>query len=219
MAKRAYELLVRFGENETVAGAHVKEMHLDEDGKDLRETAPIPLANTDNPVFVAFADKFAAKTVAENESLKSTNATLTTEKEKLESEKTSLTSQLAAKTEQAEKLTEEKTMLAEQLAAANARIAALLQDIPFTPRIIDATAFYNRLTKDEILTLFASTDATTKQIGETILQYKTNDWPIVFESTEVQQMLGYLMQAGTLTESRTAELTRDATRAEAYSAE
>lgn len=109
--------------------------------------------------------------------------------------------------------------LASALAAANARIAELLQAVPFNPRIIDATAFYDRLTKDEILTLFSSSDATTKQIGEMILAYKTNDWPVVFESPEFQQMLGYLLQTGTLTESRMAELTRDATRAEAYQAD
>lgn len=97
MAKRAYELLVRFGQDETIAGAHVKEMHLDENGKDLRETAPIPLADADNPVFKSFADKFSAKAVAENELLKSANATLTTEKAALES-------QLSAKQNQIDSL-------------------------------------------------------------------------------------------------------------------
>jgi len=212
MTKRAYELLVRFGKDESVAGAHIKEMHLDENGNDLRETPPVPLADTTNPAFTAFADKFSAKAVAENEVLKSEKATL-------ESDKASLNSQLASKTEQVDALTTDKTELTRQLAAANARITALLQEIPFDPRIIDATAFYDRLTKDEVLTLFTSTDATTKQIGETILAYKTNDWPVVFGSTEFQQMLGYLLQSGTLTEIRMAELTRDATRAEAYQAD
>jgi len=219
MTKRAYELLVRFGKDESVAGAHIKEMHLDENGNDLRETAPIPLADTDNPAFEAFATKFSGKTVAENEVLKSEKAALLSEKATLESENASLNSQLASKTEQVDALTTDKTELTRQLAAANARITALLQEIPFDPRIIDATAFYDRLTKDEVLTLFTSTDATTKQIGETILAYKTNDWPVVFGSTEFQQMLGYLLQSGTLTEIRMAELTRDATRAEAYQAD
>lgn len=104
MAKRAYELLVRFGQNETVAGAHVKEMHLDENGNDLRETAPIPLADTDNPAFEAFATKFSAKTVAENEVLKSEKATLL-------SEKTTIENQLASKTTEAEGLAEDKATL------------------------------------------------------------------------------------------------------------
>lgn len=113
----------------------------------------------------------------------------------------------------------EKAALQTQLDAANARITQLLEAVPFNPRIIDASKFYDRLTKDEILTLFSSADPTTKQIADTILAYKTNDWPVVFESPEFQQMLGYLMQSGTLTEARMAELARDATRAEAYDAE
>lgn len=116
-------------------------------------------------------------------------------------------------------INEEKSTLTEQLAEANARITALLQEIPFNPRIIDAAAFYDRLTKDEILTLFGSADATTKQIVETIIAYKNNDWPVVFESVEFRNMMGYLLQSGTLTEARAAQLTRDATREEAYSAE
>jgi len=59
MTKRAYELLVRFGKDESVAGAHVKEMHLDEQGNDIRETPPVPLADTTNPAFTAFADRFS----------------------------------------------------------------------------------------------------------------------------------------------------------------
>jgi hypothetical protein len=51
MTKRAYELLVRFGKDESVAGAHIKEMHLDENGNDLRETPPVPLEDTTNPAF------------------------------------------------------------------------------------------------------------------------------------------------------------------------
>lgn len=116
-------------------------------------------------------------------------------------------------------LTAEKQALTTQVQSLEARVSQLLQDIPFNPRIIDASKFYDRLTKDEILTLFSSSDPTTKTLAETILDYKNNDWPVVFESVEFQQMLGYLLQSGTITEQRMAELTRDATRAEAYSAE
>jgi hypothetical protein len=96
MTKRAYELLVRFGQGEHVAGAHVKEMHLDDEGKDLRETAPVPLADADNPVFKSFADKFSAKAVAENEVLKSQKATLQSELNAKAVEVTSLTQTVAS---------------------------------------------------------------------------------------------------------------------------
>jgi hypothetical protein len=71
-------------------------MHLDEDGKDLRETAPIPLTDAENPVFKVFADKFAAKTVAENEVLKSANATLQSELNAKTTEVNSLTQTVAS---------------------------------------------------------------------------------------------------------------------------
>ena len=134
--------------------------------------------------------------------------------------------ELSAKNQQVTILTSEKaSLIAERatltsdLAAANARITTLLEEIPFDPRIIDATAFYNRLTKDELLVFVSSEDAQVRLIGQTIAAYKANDWPVVFASPEFQQMVGYLQQSGVLTSARLAELTKDATRAEAYSAE
>ena len=134
--------------------------------------------------------------------------------------------ELSAKNQQVTILTSEKaSLIAEKatlttsLAAANARIETLLQEIPFDPRIIDATAFYNRLTKDELLLFVSSEDTQVKQIGTVIATYKSNDWPVVFESTEFQQMVVYLQQVGILTSERLAELTKDATRDEAYSVE
>jgi hypothetical protein len=108
--------------------------------------------------------------------------------------------------------------LVAELATANARIATLLEGLPFDPRVIDATAFYNRLSKDELLLLVSSSDSQMRLIGQTIAAYKANDWPVVFESTEFQQMVGYLLQAGLVTSERLAELTKDASREEAYTA-
>ena len=98
------------------------------------------------------------------------------------------------------------------------RIESLLESIPFNPRIIDANAFYNRLTKDEILLLLSSTDPQIAAIGKSIVEYKSNDWPIVFESLEFQQMASYLITREVITPSRLAELSKDARREEAYSA-
>jgi hypothetical protein len=219
MAKRAYELLVRFGEDESIAGAHVKEMHLDEEGKDLRESAPIPLADADNPVFKSFADKFAAKTVAENAVLKSANATLTTEKAALESEKSALASQLAANTEQVAALKEDKATLTEALTAANARIASLLSGMPWNPRVMEASAFISRISSQELLLLASSSDPMLQQIIGMLNQWKANDWPIVLDSPEIQQSVGYLAQQGIVAESRIAEVLKDCTREESYVAD
>ena len=92
---------------------------------------------------------------------------------------------------------------------------------PYNPRIIDATAFYDRITKDEFAALSTSDDEMYRTIAKTILQYKDpqNDWPVIFESTEMQQMLGYLTATGFLTEARKAELVADASQEEAYNAD
>jgi hypothetical protein len=136
MTKRAYELLVRFGKDESVAGAHIKEMHLDENGNDLRETPPVPLEDTTNPAFTAFADKFSAKTVSENEVLKSEKATLLSEKATLESQVASLTAQVetltskkAELTTTVSTLTQEKTGLQSQVISLTSQVDAKTEQI------------------------------------------------------------------------------------------
>ena len=104
------------------------------------------------------------------------------------------------------------------ISAMELRIAALMTELPFNPRIIDATHFYNRITKDEFASLSVSDDETLRTIAKTILAYKTNDWPVVFESPEFQGLIGYLTGTSFLTAERAAELTKDASRSEAYDA-
>ena len=104
------------------------------------------------------------------------------------------------------------------IAALETRVASLLAELPFNPRIIDASAFYERITKDEFAALSVSDDETLRTIAKTILAYKTNDWPVIFESTEFQGLIGYLTGTSFLTAQRALELTRDATREEAYDA-
>jgi hypothetical protein len=99
------------------------------------------------------------------------------------------------------------------------KVADLEQYRPFNPRIIDASKFYERITKDEFATLSVSDDETFRTIAKTILAYKTNDWPVVFESPEFQGLISYLVGTEFLTVERAAELTADATRAEAYNAD
>ena len=105
------------------------------------------------------------------------------------------------------------------IATLETRVASLLAELPFNPRIIDASKFYERITKDEFAALSVSDDETLRTIAKTILAYKTNDWPVIFESPEFQGLIAYLVGAGFFTAERAAELTADATRAEAYDAE
>jgi hypothetical protein len=114
----------------------------------------------------------------------------------------------------------------DQVAEAKAELETLKKQVkelqrfrPYNPKIIDASAFFARITKDEFATLSTSEDATLATIAKTIIAYKTNDWPVVFESPEMVGMLSYLVGVGFLTEERKAELISDATQAEAYNAD
>ena len=242
MAKRAYELLVRFGQGEVVTGAHVKEMNLDEQGNDIRETAPIPLADTDNPVFEAFATKFSAKTVAENEVLKSEKAALLSEKATLESQLTSKTTEAeglaedkaALITEKSELVAShaeekaaliashntEKATLTTALATANARIAHLTNELPFNPREISVHSFKARLfkvleTEDVVAMYAADSDPILKQIASTIANWDSQ-YPILLDSQELQQPLAYLVTIDLLTPNEVTFLRQDCVRSEAY---
>lgn len=99
-----------------------------------------------------------------------------------------------------------------------AKIVDLEQYRPFNPRVIDATKFFDRITKDEFAKLSTSDDATMTAIAKTIVEYKDKDYPVIFESQEMQSMLAYLLGIGFITEERKNELTADAKREEAYDA-
>jgi hypothetical protein len=109
--------------------------------------------------------------------------------------------------------------LTEQLTAANARIASLLNGMPWNPRVIDASAFISRISSQELLLLASSSDPMLQQIIGMLNQWKANDWPIVLDSPEIQQAVGYLAQQGVFAESRIAEVLRDCTQEESYVAD
>jgi hypothetical protein len=193
MTTRPYELLARFNADGTaVSGVSIRTITTI-DGKDY-ESEPRPLSGVTDPAFVSFADQFSASVLAEKEALAAAHKT-------------------AIDAKQAELDTANVT-----IAALETRVASLLAELPFNPRIIDASAFYERITKDEFAALSVSDDETLRTIAKTILAYKTNDWPVIFESPEFQGLVGYLIITQFSTEARIAELTRDATRDEAYDA-
>ena len=67
MTTRPYELLVRFKNDGTVAGAYVKNI-LNVGGKDY-ETDPIPIAETTDTAYIDFASAFSSSVLAERDSL------------------------------------------------------------------------------------------------------------------------------------------------------
>lgn len=85
MTTRPYELLARFAADGTVAGVSVKTITT-VGGRDY-ESDPIPLADTDDPAFVGFAEQFSASVVAERDeavsALESQRATMQAEIDRL----------------------------------------------------------------------------------------------------------------------------------------
>ena len=213
MTQQPYELLARFKDG-SVSGVSVR--YLFAVGNKVVEGDPEPLAGTTDPAFTAFAEQFAAAAVAERDQLQSDKATLETQVTTLTSERDTALAQLATLTTEKDALTEANAILTAQLAAANARIAALVEQVQFDPRVIEANAFLNRIASTELAQLFSSTDPNVQAISQMLLAYKANDWRIELDSVEMQQAVGYLELIGMLTVERAAALLRDGTRAEAY---
>jgi len=229
---KPYELLARFKSDGTIAGCHVRTIST-VDGRDY-ESEPVPLANATDPAFVAFASTFSASVVTERDALAIDKTKLTTDLASKTSEHDLVKGQYDALViEKAKIIADNQTAIdtaatqfeakQAELTLANAanatlqsRFDKLLTDLPFNPRIIDAASFYARISKDEFALLSVSDDATVRDIAKTILAYKANDWPIVFESPEMQGMLTYLLLNGSLSEGRIAQLTQDANYSEAY---
>ena len=158
---------------------------------------------------------------------------------KLEADKAELTTDLATATSQLEtanatieQLKAEKQALRAEIAGLDqaldaeqqlnttlqAKIADLEQYRPFNPRILKGEAFYNRVSKEDMVTLLASDDATLVTVGKTIEAYRAHHWPVVMDSTDFTNLVGYVLQSGVFDEAEVVAIMRDATREEAYSA-
>ena len=104
------------------------------------------------------------------------------------------------------------------IATLQAKVADLEQYRPFNPRILKGEAFYNRVSKEDMVTLLASDDATLVTVGKTIEAYRAHHWPVVMDSTDFTNLVGYVLQSGVFDEAEVVAIMRDATREEAYSA-
>lgn len=109
--------------------------------------------------------------------------------------------------------------LESQLIATNQRIEQLKAAIPWNPRVMEAKHFVARITPNEMLTLAGSNDATVQSILGMLKDWVANDWPVVLDSPEMQQAIGYLGHTGMVTQERVVELLKDCSQAEAYVAD
>lgn len=105
--------------------------------------------------------------------------------------------------------------LESQVTLLTSRVEGLKAIAPFDPRKITVESFLRRLDQTELLMLFSDDDEVVQQIGGMLKDWSKNNWPIVFESPEFQQAMGYLVQMGKLTAERVAAITIDALRQEA----
>jgi hypothetical protein len=67
-----------------------------------------------------------------------------------------------------------------------------------------------------MVTLLGSDIPQLVTVGKTIVAYAANDWPVILNSTDFQNMVGYVLQSGVFDEAEVIEIMRDATREEAY---
>jgi regulator of replication initiation timing len=144
----------------------------------------------------------------------------TQEASTLTTERDSLRSQLDAANEELAEKTEELIEARETIAEKDARIAKLLEEVPFDPRDIHLNAFKARLYKvlspaDLIRLYAADADPVLKQIASTIVAWE-DKYPIRLDSRELREPLGYLLAVQLITEEEQAYLVSDSTRAEAF---
>jgi flagellar biosynthesis GTPase FlhF len=116
------------------------------------------------------------------------------------------------------RLANEKAQSEAAKAELESQVAELVQYRPFDPNVIQSEAFYERIQKDELfsLAIMASQDETCKGILGLLSAYKDNAWPVVLDDKQVVGAMQYLTAIGLLEQGRAEEITRPATREEAY---
>ena len=143
-------------------------------------------------------------------------ATKTSQLEAVTQAKTALDLRVATLTTEKQSLTSQVSMLEAVVEAHKQKIADLEQYRPFNPRWLDGVAFYNRVSKHDMVTLLASDDPMLVNVGKTIEAYRVNHWPVVLDSQDFQNLVGYVLQSGVFDEAEVVEIMRDATKEEAY---
>jgi hypothetical protein len=162
------------------------------------------------------------------------------EKVALEADKTQLTTDLATRTSERDALQSQVDTLESEKQELNSRIADLdtalddeqqltkqlqtkIVDLeqyrPYNPRILSGEAFYDRVSKEDMVTLLTSENPQLVIVGKTIEAYRANRWPVILDSDDFQQLVGYVLQSHVFDDADVEKIMNDATREEAYNAE
>ena len=194
-----------------VAAASLQTLEITESGKEFETVVPL------DPALVAdYASEFNLGALGQVEEL-------TTEKTQLTTDLATRTSERDALQTQVTTLTSEKAALTTDLATANAtiatlqtRVADLEQYRPFNPRILKGEAFYNRVSKEDMVTLLTSDNPQLVIVGKTIEAYRANKWPVILDSTDFQQLVGFVLASAVFNQAEVDAVMKDASKEEAY---
>ena len=173
--------------------------------------------------YKTYTDKLNADHAKALQEVQADLATKTSQLEATTQAKTALDLRVAALTTEKQSL-EAAVADADQALDAEQQLTAILrtkiteleQYRPYNPRILAGKAFYSRVSKEDMVTLLTSEIPQLVVVGKTIVAYAENDWPVILDSTDFQQLVGYVLQSGVFDEAEVTEIMRDATREEAY---
>jgi hypothetical protein len=159
--------------------------------------------------------------VAERDTLTTDLATANASIATLTSKVASLESQLQEMTESKDVLFIRKQAVDHDLAEAEVKIAWLESIRTYDPNQIRSLAFYDRISKDQInkLGLLAIDDPQAAEIHKLLNAYKDNPWPVLLDDPLVVGGIQYLLHIEIITQQEAAQITRPASREEAYIAE
>lgn len=193
------------------AAASLQTLEITESGNEFEKLVPL-----DPSLVSQYASQFNLPLLQRVTELEADLTTKTSQLDAVTQAKTALDLRVAT-------LTNEKQALEAAVALANQvnetltqKVAELEQYRPYNPRILAGEAFYDRISKHDMVTLLASDDPMLVNVGKTIEAYRVNNWPVVLDSTDFQQLVSYVLQSGVFDESEVVEIMRDASREEAY---
>lgn len=175
-----------------------------------------PLRSDILSAFNLYTDKLNADHATALQAVQTDLATKTSQLEAVTQEKTALDLRVATLTNENQSLASQVSMLEAVIEAQRQKIAELEQYRPYNPRILAGKAFYRRVSKEDMVTLLTSENAMLVTVGKTIVAYAENDWPVIIDSTDFQNLVGYVLQSGVFDEADVVEIMRDATKEEAY---
>jgi hypothetical protein len=195
------------------AAASLQTLEISESGNEFEKLVPL------DPSKVAdYAGQFNLPLLEKVTELESDLATKTSQLEATTQAKTALDLRVATLTNEKQSLNSQVSMLEAVVEAQRQKVIELEQYRPYNPRWLDGEAFYNRVSKEDMVTLLTSENPQLVTVGKTIELYRKNhvEWPVILDSTDFTNLVGYVLQSGVFDEAEVVGIMRDATREEAY---